>query len=158
VDTASAQSVIGLPACFSIDHTASSTVQLHLSKMPFCCCEYGDDTSLMMPSSAKYSRNFSQLAYSTPPSIPLLAHLPLLVLLLHYCHILLGHHWSFRFGSPKLDLGVPGLVNSTHNNISVAACRLSLLWPDLIRVNQLKKSLSQSYALSAGKASGTSCL
>jgi hypothetical protein len=68
VYTASAQSLFGIPACFSIDCAGSSTVRLYLSEMPFCCCVYGADTFLMMPSSAKYSRNFSRLAYSPPPS------------------------------------------------------------------------------------------
>ena len=59
VDTGPAKSLFSIQACFIIDRTMYSTVQLHISNMPFCCGEYGADTFLMIPACAKYSRNYS---------------------------------------------------------------------------------------------------
>jgi len=68
------------------------------------------------------------------------AHLRLWVLLLHFRHILLELRWSVRFCFHKVDLGVPRVVVSNHYNTLVAEHRLSLHWPNHIRVNSLKKS------------------
>jgi len=67
-------------------------------------------------------------------------HLPFWVLLFHFHNILLELCWSLIIAFHKVDLGVSRVVVGKHNNISLAAHRLSLHWPYHIKVNQLKKS------------------